>query len=86
MTRVMAIELGPQGIRVNALNPVVTLTPMAVKAWSDPDKAKAVLMRIPLGRFVQPTEVAEVTCFLLGEQSIMVHGVCLNVDGGFDVT
>lgn len=44
------------------------------------------LTRIPLGRFVEPTEVAEVTCFLLGEQSSMVQGVCINVDGGFAVT
>ena len=40
MTRVMARELGPHGIRVNTINPVVTLTAMAVKAWSDEAKAK----------------------------------------------
>ena len=39
MTRVMAVELGEHGIRVNCVNPVVTLTPMAIKAWSDPEKA-----------------------------------------------
>ena len=39
MTRVMAVELGAHGIRVNSVNPTVTLTPMAVKAWSDPEKA-----------------------------------------------
>jgi NAD(P)-dependent dehydrogenase (short-subunit alcohol dehydrogenase family) len=83
MTRVMAIELGPMGIRVNAVNPVVTLTPMAVKAWSDADKASAMLARIPLGRFVTPDEVAEIICYLLSEQASMVHGTCLNVDGGF---
>ncbi len=60
MTRVMANELGRQGIRVNSVNPAITLTPMAVKAWSDPDKSEPMLRRMPLGRFVQPEEVASV--------------------------
>jgi len=83
MTQVMAVELGPHGIRVNAINPTVTLTPMAVKAWSEPGKAEGMLSRIPLGRFVEPKEVAEVILFLLGERSAMVNGVTLLVDGGF---
>jgi L-xylulose reductase len=83
MTRVMATELGPHGIRVNSVNPVVTLTPMAVKAWSDPRKSEPMLSRIPLGRFVQPSEVAEVICFLLSDASSMVNGASLLVDGGF---
>ncbi len=40
LTRVMARELGPHGIRVNAVNPTVTLTPMAVKAWSEPPRRR----------------------------------------------
>lgn len=83
LTRVMATELGPHGIRVNAINPVVTLTPMAVKAWSDPRKSEPMLARIPLGRFVQPEEVAEIICFFLGDGSGMVSGETLLVDGGF---
>lgn len=83
MTRVMATELGPHGIRVNTVNPVVTLTPMAVKAWSDPDKAEVMLSRIPLGRFIEPAEVAEVICFFLSDRSSMVHGASLLIDGGF---
>ena len=65
MSRVMAVELGPHGIRVNCVNPVVTLTPMAVKAWSDESKAQSMLSRIPMGRFVEPAEVASVILFLL---------------------
>lgn len=83
LTRVMAVELGPHGIRVNSVNPTITLTPMAVKAWSDPEKAAPMKRRIPLGRFVEPDEVAEVIAFLLGGQSSMVHGQSLAVDGGF---
>ena len=49
LTRVMANELGRQGIRVNGVHPVITLTPMAVKAWSDPAKSDPMLKRIPLG-------------------------------------
>jgi L-xylulose reductase len=84
LTRViMAVELGPKGIRVNSVNPTVTLTPMAVRAWSDPAKAGPVQARIPMGRFVEPDEVAEVIAFLLSDAAAMVHGVSLPVDGGF---
>lgn len=83
MTRVMAVELGPHGIRVNSINPVVTLTPMADKAWSDPVKAGAMLARIPLGRFVQPGEIAATIAFLLSDDAGMINGITLTVDGGF---
>lgn len=83
LTRVMAVELGAHGIRVNSVNPVVTLTPMAVKAWSDPEKSGPMLKRVPMGRFVEPEEVARVVAFLLGEDAAMVHGHSLPVDGGF---
>jgi NAD(P)-dependent dehydrogenase (short-subunit alcohol dehydrogenase family) len=83
MMRVMARELGPAGIRVNNVNPVVTLTPMAVQAWSDPAKAGPMRARIPLQRFAEPAEVAEVIAFLLGDAARMVHGTCVDVDGGF---
>jgi NAD(P)-dependent dehydrogenase (short-subunit alcohol dehydrogenase family) len=86
LTRAMAVELGPHGIRVNAVNPTVTLTPMAVKAWSDPEKSAGMLNRIPLGRFVQPDEVADTILFLLSDRSSMVNGVTLMVDGGFRVS
>jgi L-xylulose reductase len=83
MTRVMARELGPQGIRVNSVNPVVTLTPMGEKAWSDPARAQPMLARIPLGRFAQSADVASVIAFLLGDGAAMVNGTCIDVDGGF---
>ena len=86
LTRVMALEFGPHRIRANSVNPTVTLTPMAELAWSDPEKAGRMLARIPLGRFVQPAEVAEAVCFLLSDAASMVNGVALNVDGGFRAT
>jgi L-xylulose reductase len=83
LTRVMANELGRKGIRVNGVHPVITLTPMAVKAWSDPAKSDPMLKRIPLGRFVEPPEVAAVIAYLLSDDAAMVNGVDLPVDGGF---
>ena len=65
---------------------VVTLTPMAVKAWSDPAKSGPMLGRIPLGRFAQPEEVAEVILYLLGDASAMMNGAIVPVDGGFLAT
>jgi NAD(P)-dependent dehydrogenase (short-subunit alcohol dehydrogenase family) len=83
LTRVMANELGRKGIRVNGVHPVVTLTPMAVKAWSDPAKSNPMLARIPLGRFVQAEEVAAAIAYLLSDAAVMVNGISLPVDGGF---
>lgn len=83
LTRVMASELGPYGIRVNSVNPTVTLTPMGAKAWGDPAKSGPMLARIPLGRFADPDDVAEAILYLLSDRAAMVHGVSLPVDGGF---
>jgi NAD(P)-dependent dehydrogenase (short-subunit alcohol dehydrogenase family) len=83
MTRVMAVELGAHGIRVNCVNPVVTLTPMAIKAWSDKAKADSMLSRIPMGRFVEPVEVADTILYLLSPRASMITGSSITVDGGF---
>lgn len=82
ITRVLAVEWGGHGIRTNSVNPTVTLTPMAEMAWSDPAKAGPMQARIPMRRFVQPREVADAVCFLLGDEAAMINGVCLDVDGG----
>ena len=79
----MANQLGRKGIRVNRDHPVATLTPMAVKAWSDPAKSNPMLARIPLGRFVQAEEVAAAIAYLLSDAAAMVNGISLPVDGGF---
>ncbi len=83
LTRVLAVELGPHGIRVNTVNPVVTLTPMAQLAWSDPAKSAGMLRRIPLGRFCDPADVASVVSFLLSDEAAMLTGTSVDVDGGF---
>jgi L-xylulose reductase len=83
LTRVMALELGPHQIRVNAVNPTVTLTPMGEMAWSDPDRRSGMLAKIPLGRFAMPRDVAHAVAYLLSDHADMIHGVTLPVDGGF---
>lgn len=85
LTRVLALELGPHGIRTNSVNPTITLTPMGELAWSDPAKSAPMLGRIPLGRFIQPAEVASVISFLLSDDASMVNGVSIDVDGGLRV-
>jgi NAD(P)-dependent dehydrogenase (short-subunit alcohol dehydrogenase family) len=83
LTRTMALELGPHGIRVNAINPTVVLTPMGKRAWSDPAKGAPMLARIPLGKFAEPIDVAHLVAYLLSDQADMIHGVTLPIDGGF---
>eukprot|EP00042_Codosiga_hollandica_P058668 m.888255 g.888255 ORF g.888255 m.888255 type:complete len:244 (-) comp59927_c0_seq3:4126-4857(-) len=83
LTRVMALELGPHNIRVNAVNPTVVLTAMGKMAWSDPAKAGPMLANIPLGRFAEVDDVTSVIAFLLSDKAGMINGVILPVDGGF---
>ena len=82
-TRVMAKELGPHGIRVNAVAPTITLTELAAEAWNDPAKSEPMMVRHPIGRFAEVDEVATTIAMLLSEDSAMVTGAILPVDGGF---
>ncbi|XP_050671362.1 D-erythrulose reductase-like [Leptidea sinapis] len=86
MTRVMALELGPFNIRVNTINPTVVMTELGRRAWADPEKANAMLSKIPLGRFGEVEDVVNAIVFLLSDSASMIHGVHLPVDGGFLAT
>ena len=83
ITRSLCLELGPSGIRVNSVNPTVTLTPMAERAWSDPAKSGPMLAAIPLRRFATPQDVARPILFLLSDAAAMISGVSLPIDGGY---
>jgi len=85
-SRVMATELGPHGIRVNCVNPNITLTDMARKAWSDPARSEPRLRRIAIGRFLEPVEVAEAVVFLLSDRASAITGATYRVDGGFAIS
>lgn len=83
VTQVMALELGPHGIRTNCVNPTVVLTDMGRLGWSEPAKAQSMLSKIPLGRFAEVQEVVDAVVFLLSDRASMINGVYLPVDGGF---
>ena len=82
LTKVLALELGPHNIRVNAVAPTVTLTPMGVQVWSAPEKRDPMIAQIPLGRFLEPREVADSVLFLASDSAAMITGEVLLVDGG----
>lgn len=84
-TMVMCMELGEYNIRVNAVNPTVTMTAMGKMAWSDPAKSQPVLEAMPLGRFAEPEEIARPVLFLLSSEASMISGVALPVDGGYTI-
>lgn len=81
LTRVMAIELAPHGIRVNAVLPGVIATEAAMAV--PPDEAAAKLARIPLGRLGAPAEVAKLILWLLSDEAAYCTGGLFPVDGGF---
>ncbi|XP_039357409.1 L-xylulose reductase [Mauremys reevesii] len=86
LTKVMALELGPHKIRVNSVNPTVVMTDMGQINWSEPQKAAAMISRIPLGKFAEVDDVVNSILFLLSDKSAMTTGVSLPVDGGFLVS
>lgn len=83
-TRAMAVELAPQGIRVNAINPVAGETPLLKTFMGEdtPEIRAKFLATIPLGRFSTPQDVAGAACFLCSDEASMITGVALEVDGG----
>jgi len=83
MTRAMAVELSPEGIRVNCIAPGFIKTNMSSVALDrDPERKKKVLSRTPMGRLGKPEEVANAAYFLVSEEASFITGVVLPVDGG----
>ena len=81
LTLALAAELAPT-IRVNAVAPSLTTTPLADKLINAPEKLEASSKRHPMRRIGQPEDIAHAIGFLLGEQSSWVTGQILRVDGG----
>lgn len=82
LTRSLALELGLQGVRVNAVNPSLTMTEMTTALAERPDVLAKFNERIPLGRAAQPEEVAPAIAFLASDAASFINGVNLPVDGG----
>jgi NAD(P)-dependent dehydrogenase (short-subunit alcohol dehydrogenase family) len=83
MTRAMAVELSPGGVRVNCLAPGFIETEMSAKALnSDPERKNKVLGRTPMGKLGTPLEVAEAAFYLCSDNASYLTGVILPVDGG----
>jgi NAD(P)-dependent dehydrogenase (short-subunit alcohol dehydrogenase family) len=83
MIRTLAAELGPQGVRANALAPGVVETPLTEQIKNAPDWYEAYANKGALGRWAQPIEMAGPVVFLASEASSYVTGSLLVVDGGW---
>ena len=83
MTRALAVEWSPHGVRVNCIAPGFIETAMSSRAFeNDPARKDRVLARTPLRRLGKPSDVAHAALFLASEQSAFITGVVLPVDGG----
>lgn len=82
----LAVELGPLGVRVNTVAPGYIETPMTAELLGQPDVRAQKLARIPLQRFADGDDVADVVVFLVSDAARYVTGVVLPVDGGFSIT
>jgi len=85
LTKAMAVELAPEQIRVNALNPVAGLTPMLKEFMGGeetPEMKAKFVSTIPIGRFSTPADIANAALYLASDEANFITGVCMEVDGG----
>ena len=83
-TKTMAVELAPYNVRVNSLAPVAGETPLLKSFLGEdtPERRKAFLSTIPIGRFSKPQDLGNAASFLCSDEANMITGVTLEVDGG----
>ena len=83
LTRAMAVELSPQGIRVNAIAPGFIYSDMTAKALdADPERKAKVFNRTPMGHMGQPDDIGAAALYLASDGAKYVTGIVLPVDGG----
>lgn len=85
LTKAMAVELAPQGIRVNAVAPTFIETPLTKPMLANPEFMEFVKRMIPMGKIGKPEDVASAVLYLCGDGASMVTGHSLVVDGGWTV-
>jgi len=85
LVETLAIEEAPRGIRVNAIEPGMILTPMNARAESDDAYRRTLEQNIPLGRAGQPSEVADLAVFLASDQARYITGARIVIDGGLSL-
>jgi len=85
MTRAFALELGPQGITVNAVGPTFVSTPLTVPLFTDPEFVAENLPKIPSGRFGTTDDVLGAVRFLLSPAADLINGQLLLIDGGYTI-
>lgn len=83
LTKIMANEWAAQGINVNAIAPGYIETNNTEALRADPDRNKAILDRIPAGRWGKADDIAQTAVFLASPAANYIHGAVLNVDGGW---
>jgi 3-oxoacyl-[acyl-carrier protein] reductase len=86
LTKALALEAAPHGVRVVAIAPVATHTPMLPtfmnKVEVDEEGLKAYIATVPMGRLNEPKDIAATAVFLASDDAAMITGTCLEVDGG----
>jgi NAD(P)-dependent dehydrogenase (short-subunit alcohol dehydrogenase family) len=83
MTRVMAVELSPMGIRITCIAPGFIATEMSAKALNnDAERMNKVIARTPMGKLGMPEDVADAAFFLASDEAKFITGTILTVDGG----
>lgn len=83
MTQSYALELGPKGVRVNAIAPGLIQTTLSEYYWKDEAQRNAAIGKQPIARIGQPADVAEIALLLAGDKGSYVTGQTFVVDGGF---
>ena len=83
LTKVLANEWAEKGINVNAIAPGYIATNNTTALRADPDRNRAILDRIPAGRWGDPADIGGTAAFLCSEAARYIHGAVLNVDGGW---
>jgi len=83
MTKAMAVELAPAGVRVNAVAPTFVETPMTRPFFDDPEFRADVVSRIPLGRLGQVRDIVGAVVFLASPAAALITGTSVLVDGGW---